>query len=79
MENLNCFLPFISMKDKHRLQDLKKLLDVEDTIAPQAKLSRIEEEWCRFHNLLSSSMNQISEACMLCDLEFRPIELFNCC
>ncbi|XP_057535972.1 DExH-box ATP-dependent RNA helicase DExH8 isoform X1 [Amaranthus tricolor] len=62
-------------KDKHRLQHLKKLLDVEDTIAPQAKLSRIEEEWCRFHNLLSSSMNQISEAYndILCSLHrYRP-------
>lgn len=62
-------------KDKHRLQHLKQLLNVEEIKAPQALLPRIEEEWCFFHNLLQSSMHQISEIYndVLCSLHrYRP-------
>ena len=52
------------MKDKLRLQHLKTLLNVDEMQAPLALFPRIEEEWCSFHNILQSSLHQISEICM---------------
>lgn len=68
------FYLYISMKDKHRLQHLKQLLNADEIKAPHTLLSRIEEEWCFSHNLLQSSMHQISEICMLLRL-FRLLEV----
>uniref|UniRef100_A0A803L9U4 RNA helicase n=1 Tax=Chenopodium quinoa TaxID=63459 RepID=A0A803L9U4_CHEQI len=69
-------------RDKQRLQHLKQLLNVEEIKAPQVLLSRIEEEWCFFHNLLQSSMHQISEIYneILCSLhQYRPKFLATSC
>ncbi|GMH20442.1 hypothetical protein Nepgr_022283 [Nepenthes gracilis] len=48
-------------KDKIRLEDLKCLLDVDGAKASQTLLPKTEEEWCFFHNLIQSSLHQISE------------------
>ncbi|KMT06053.1 hypothetical protein BVRB_7g163800 [Beta vulgaris subsp. vulgaris] len=69
-------------KDKLRLQHLKQLLKVENIKVPQALLPKFEEEWCFFHNLLPSSMNQISEIYndILCSLHrYRPKFLASSC
>ncbi|KAH9608923.1 hypothetical protein KSS87_002782 [Heliosperma pusillum] len=62
-------------KNKIRLQCLKKLLNVEDVKVPQGLVLKFEEEWCTFHNLLQSSMHQISEIYndILCSVHrYRP-------
>lgn len=62
-------------KDKLRLQHLKMLLNVDKMQASLALLPRIEEEWCSFHNILQSSLHQISEIYddILCSLHrYRP-------
>ncbi|XP_074268382.1 DExH-box ATP-dependent RNA helicase DExH8-like [Silene latifolia] len=62
-------------KDKIRLQCLKQLLSVEDVKVPQGLLLKIEEEWCTMHNVLQSSMHQISEIYndILCSVHrYRP-------
>ncbi|XP_021775397.1 DExH-box ATP-dependent RNA helicase DExH8-like [Chenopodium quinoa] len=69
-------------KDKQRLQRLKQLLNVEEIKAPHVLLSKIEEEWCCFHNLLQASMHQISEIYneILCSLhQYRPKFLATSC
>ncbi|KNA11553.1 hypothetical protein SOVF_134020 [Spinacia oleracea] len=69
-------------KDKHRLQHLKQLLNADEIKAPHTLLSRIEEEWCFSHNLLQSSMHQISEIYndILCSLHrYRPTFLATSC
>lgn len=55
------------LKDKHRLERLKKILKLDemDTTQKQLPLAKIEEEWCTFHMLVQSSLNHVSEICMV--------------
>lgn len=55
------------LKDKHRLERLKKILKFGEmeTSQKQLPLAKIEEEWCSFHMLVQSSLNHISEICMM--------------
>ncbi|KAF2315012.1 hypothetical protein GH714_037553 [Hevea brasiliensis] len=48
--------------DKHRLEHLKRLsrFDEMKTVT-SLLLLKIEEEWCSFHNLVQSSLHQVSE------------------
>lgn len=48
-------------KDKFRVEHLKKLLGVSEATTNRVLLSKFEEEWCSFHNLVQPSLNQISE------------------
>ncbi|XP_050236664.1 DExH-box ATP-dependent RNA helicase DExH8 isoform X2 [Mercurialis annua] len=48
-------------KDKHRLEHLKHLSKFDEMKAVTLLLPRIEEEWCSFHNLVQSSLQQVSE------------------
>ncbi|KAK9756945.1 hypothetical protein RND81_01G131800 [Saponaria officinalis] len=62
-------------KDKLRLQHLKQVLRVDDVKIPQGLLSKFEEEWCAVHNLLQSSIHQISDIYddILCSVHrYRP-------
>ena len=54
----------LSMKDKHRLENLKQLLKIDEIKDRTLLLPKIEEEWCSFHNLLQSSLHHVSEICM---------------
>lgn len=54
----------LSMKDKHRLENLKQLLKFDEIKDTTLLLPKIEEEWCSFHNLLQSSLHHVSEICM---------------
>lgn len=54
----------LQMKDKHRLEHLRQLFKLDDTKDRKIVLPKIEEEWCLFHNLLQSSLNQVAESCM---------------
>ncbi|KAL9247162.1 hypothetical protein vseg_020625 [Gypsophila vaccaria] len=62
-------------KDKLRVQHLKQLLNVDDVKIPQGFLSKYEDEWCGVHNLLQSSIHQISDIYddILCSVHrYRP-------
>ncbi|GKU86845.1 hypothetical protein SLEP1_g1320 [Rubroshorea leprosula] len=48
-------------KDKHRLEHLKQLLRIDEVKETTLLLSKIEEEWCSFHNLVQSSLHHVSE------------------
>lgn len=48
-------------KDKLRLDRLKQRLGVDEMRTPTLLLSKIEEEWCSFHNLVPSSLHNVSE------------------
>ncbi|EXC10294.1 Zinc finger CCCH domain-containing protein 31 [Morus notabilis] len=48
-------------KDKHRLEHLNLLLTFDELKASNLLLSKSEEEWCSFHNLVQSSLNHVSE------------------
>ncbi|OAY61817.1 DExH-box ATP-dependent RNA helicase DExH8 [Manihot esculenta] len=48
-------------KDKHRLEHLKRLSKFDEMKAVTPLLLKIEEEWCSFHNLVQSSLHQVSE------------------
>ncbi|KAB5515886.1 hypothetical protein DKX38_026534 [Salix brachista] len=48
-------------KDKHRLERLKHLLKIDEIKATTVLLPKIEEEWCTFHNLVQSSLHNVSE------------------
>lgn len=47
-------------KDKLRLEHLSRLVK-DEMKAPKLLLSKIEEEWCSFHNLVASSLHHVSE------------------
>ncbi|KAK4717475.1 hypothetical protein R3W88_015813 [Solanum pinnatisectum] len=51
-----------AFKDKHRLEHLRQLFKLDDTKDRETVLLKIEEEWCLFHNLLQSSLNQVAES-----------------
>ncbi|KAF2315016.1 hypothetical protein GH714_037571 [Hevea brasiliensis] len=48
-------------KDKHRLEHLKRLSRFDEMKTVTSLLLKIEEEWCSFHNLVQSSLHQVSE------------------
>ncbi|CAK7348308.1 unnamed protein product [Dovyalis caffra] len=48
-------------KDKHRLEHLKRLLKIDEMKATTVLLPKIEEEWCSFHNLVQSSLHNVSQ------------------
>ncbi|XP_015577233.2 DExH-box ATP-dependent RNA helicase DExH8 [Ricinus communis] len=48
-------------KDRHRLEHLKRLSTFDEMKAVTSLLPKIEEEWCSFHNLVWSSLHQVSE------------------
>ncbi|XP_059298045.1 DExH-box ATP-dependent RNA helicase DExH8 isoform X1 [Lycium ferocissimum] len=51
-----------SFKDKHRLEHLRQLFKLDSTKDREIVLPKIEEEWCLFHNLLQSALNQVAES-----------------
>ncbi|WCJ21314.1 DExH-box ATP-dependent RNA helicase DExH8 [Euphorbia peplus] len=68
-------------KDKHRLEHLKQLKNLNGMNAVKSLLPKIEEEWCLFHNLVQTSLHQVSE--MYEDIlnslhQFRPRFLCKC-
>ncbi|XP_020538355.1 DExH-box ATP-dependent RNA helicase DExH8 isoform X2 [Jatropha curcas] len=68
-------------KDKHRLEHLKGLSTFSEMKAASSLLPKIEEEWCLFHNLIQSSLHQVSD--MYEDIlnslhQFRPRFLGKC-
>ncbi|KAF2315428.1 hypothetical protein GH714_039204 [Hevea brasiliensis] len=48
-------------KDKPRLEHLKRLSRFDEMKTLTSLLLKIEEEWCSFHNLVQSSLHQVSE------------------
>lgn len=54
----------VQMKDKCRLEHLRQLFKLDNTKDREIVLPKIEEEWCLFHNLLQSALNQVAESCM---------------
>ncbi|XP_058076556.1 DExH-box ATP-dependent RNA helicase DExH8 isoform X4 [Magnolia sinica] len=49
-------------KDKHRLEQLKQLVEVhEPKSTTQSVMLKIEQEWCHFHNLVQTSLHRVSE------------------
>ncbi|KAK6940982.1 Helicase, C-terminal, partial [Dillenia turbinata] len=48
-------------KDKHRLGRLKKLWKSDEIKSYENSLPEIEEEWCSLHNLVQSSLHNVSE------------------
>ncbi|XP_020102929.1 zinc finger CCCH domain-containing protein 4 isoform X2 [Ananas comosus] len=48
-------------KDKHRLEQLKQIVSVANSKAPHGLIAEIEEEWCKFHNLVQTSLHTISD------------------
>lgn len=52
------------VKDKHRLEQLKQIVSVGNSKAPHGLIAEIEEEWCKFHNLVQTSLHTISDICM---------------
>lgn len=54
----------LSLKDKHRLENLKQLLKFNEIKDTTLLLPKIEEEWCSFHNLFQLSLHHVSEICM---------------
>ncbi|XP_059625675.1 DExH-box ATP-dependent RNA helicase DExH8 isoform X2 [Cornus florida] len=62
MANLCAFQFWQRMfKDKHRLEQLKHLLNINGMEAAQLLLPQLEEEWCSFHNLVQSSLRHVAE------------------
>ncbi|PHU13325.1 Zinc finger CCCH domain-containing protein 31 [Capsicum chinense] len=51
-----------AFKDKHRLEHLRQLFKLDNTKDREIMLPKIEEEWCLFHNLLQSALNQVAES-----------------
>lgn len=51
-----------AFKDKHRLEHLRQLFELDNTKDRDIVLPKIEEEWCLFHNLLQSALNQVTES-----------------
>lgn len=49
------------VKDKYRLEQLKLIVSGK---APHGLITEIEEEWCKFHNLVQTSLHTISDICM---------------
>ncbi|KAK8570229.1 hypothetical protein V6N13_002924 [Hibiscus sabdariffa] len=47
--------PFL--KDKHRLEHLKRVLEFEEMEPATFLLPKLEEEWCSFHHLLQSLLH----------------------
>lgn len=54
---------FLTLKDKHRLENLKQLLAKEKDKDLKLMFPEIEKEWCDFHNILQSSFYHVSEMC----------------
>lgn len=54
-----------SLKDKHHIRHLKEVLKYDGTGATKEDMLKIEEEWCFHHYLVQSSLNHVSEMCML--------------
>lgn len=54
----------LSMQDKHRVEHLKQILKFNELNAASPMLPEIEEEWCSVHNLVQTSLHQVSEMCM---------------
>jgi hypothetical protein len=52
---------FLSLKDKHRLENLKQLLSKEKDKDLKLMFPEIEKEWCDFHNIAQSSFYHVSE------------------
>ena len=50
------------MQDKCHIEHLKQVLRTSEIKA--ATPAKLEEEFCSFHNLLQSSLNQVSQICM---------------
>lgn len=48
-------------KDKHRLERLKQIVKVDEFNAPQVLIPKLEGEWCLFHNLVQTSLHNVSE------------------
>lgn len=48
-------------KDKHRLERLKEIIKGNEPKTPQSLISKLEEEWCSLHNILQTSLNNVSE------------------
>ncbi|XP_009799464.1 DExH-box ATP-dependent RNA helicase DExH8 isoform X1 [Nicotiana sylvestris] len=51
-----------AFKDKYRLQLLRQLFKLDNTKDREIVLSKIEEEWCSYHNLLRAALNQVAES-----------------
>lgn len=51
-----------ALKDKHRLEHLRQLFKLDNTKDRETVLPKVEEEWCLFHNLLQSALNQVAES-----------------
>ncbi|XP_010259561.1 PREDICTED: DExH-box ATP-dependent RNA helicase DExH8 isoform X2 [Nelumbo nucifera] len=47
--------------DKHRLERLKQLVNFDEPKSKGILLSKLEDEWCSFHNLVQSSLHHVSE------------------
>lgn len=54
---------FLSLKDKHRLENLKQLLSKKKDKDLESMFPEIEQEWCDFHNVVRSSLYHVSEMC----------------
>ncbi|KAI3996073.1 hypothetical protein MKX01_007179 [Papaver californicum] len=50
-----------AFKDKHRVERLKHLLKSDEPNTTEMLFPKLEEEWCVFHNLLQTSLHQVSE------------------
>ncbi|XP_042418975.1 zinc finger CCCH domain-containing protein 4-like isoform X1 [Zingiber officinale] len=48
-------------KDKHRLERLKHVVNVDESSYSEVLFSKLEEEWCSFHNLIQTSLHTLSE------------------
>ncbi|KAJ6808669.1 zinc finger CCCH domain-containing protein 4 [Iris pallida] len=48
-------------KDKHRLERLKQIINIDEPKISQSMISKLEEEWCLFHNLVQTSLHNVSE------------------
>ncbi|XP_044975687.1 zinc finger CCCH domain-containing protein 4 [Hordeum vulgare subsp. vulgare] len=62
-------------KDKYRQEYLKMVADTQEPTTYHAFISKQEEVWCAFHNLLPAALNNISEIYddVMCTLHrFRP-------
>lgn len=51
-----------AFKDKCRLEHLRQLFKLDNTKDREIVLPKVEEEWCLFHNLLQSALNQVAES-----------------
>ncbi|KAJ6817408.1 zinc finger CCCH domain-containing protein 4 [Iris pallida] len=48
-------------KDKQRLERLKQIINIDEPKISQSMISKLEEEWCLFHNLVQTSLHNVSE------------------